>query len=163
MKLYELTSEYRQIMAEIEEAEGELTDELESRLSAIEADFNSKAESVAMMYRELIAESEAIKAEADRLLKRAKTLGNRGEWLREYLRNEMLGAGVKKVEGVVPVAIRQAPPSVIVDDEDAIPADFWCVEEVRKLDKKAIIDAWKTTGTDEPGVHVERKSYVKIG
>mgnify|MGYP000694576319 FL=1 len=55
--------------------------------------------------------------------------------------------------------IQANPPSVIIDDEQKVPAEFITTEvkTTTKVSRKEILDAIKA-GQEVPGVHIERSS-----
>lgn len=155
LKLYEITDELKACYDLIAMDDGEITPEIELLLRDAQIDFNSKVENVARMTVSMKAEVEAFKVESDRLAKKAKTIGNKIEWLKNYLKTEMTAAKIKKVEGdFLTVSIRPSNPSVIILDDKAIPEDF--KHEVREwqIDKKAIIDHYKANGEIVAGTEI---------
>jgi hypothetical protein len=75
-----------------------------------------------------------------RLRARSDRIERREQRLREALLGAMEMAGLRSLrlpESTLTVTVGR--PSVRVIDEAQIPADFWRVEEVRKLDRKRIL------------------------
>ena len=69
--LYSINEEYLNILAQIEENEGELTPELEKALAINEEQHEAKLEAYGHIIANYRAEAEACKAEAERLKKKA--------------------------------------------------------------------------------------------
>ena len=164
MKLYELTMQYQRLLDEIEEAEGELTDEQWEMLEILDGAFDDKVENLAKFIRSIQADADAVKTERQRLAAREKSLGNKVDWLKRYLQQSLEAAGKDKVKGrVLNVSLRKAPVSCVVRDLDQVPPTF--KEEITeiKVDRTAVIRHFKDTGEVLPGVEmVTDKRYVAI-
>jgi gamma-glutamylcyclotransferase (GGCT)/AIG2-like uncharacterized protein YtfP len=152
MKLYELADDYRALMAQIDEAEGELSEEQFALLADLGDAFDAKVENTAKMVREYEADADAAKAEAMRLTARAKAAQGRADWLKGYLQYALESSGQDKVKGkVFTVALQACPPSCDVQDVDAVPKEYAETVTEIKVDRKAIIDHYKATGETVPG------------
>lgn len=140
MKLYELTTNYNQLLEMAEEMDADtLKDTLESIQEAIE----DKAENIGKLIRCLEADCKAIKEEEQRLADRRKTLENKISGTKEYLFNQMEVSGIDKIKRpTLTVSIQNNPPSVEIADESLIPTDYM-VPQPSKIDKKAILTALK--------------------
>jgi len=164
MRLYELTMQYQRLLDEVEEAEGELTDEQWEMLEILDGAFDDKVENLAKFVRSIQADADAVKTERQRLAAREKSLGNKVDWLKRYLQQALEAAGKDKVKGrVLNVSLRRAPVSCIVRDLDLVPPAF--KEEVTTInpDKTAITRHFKQTGEVLPGVEmVTDKRYLAI-
>ena len=129
MKLYEIADEYRDILSWLEDheeemgAEGGEHPELIDKLDQIESNFELKAESVALVIRELQVEAVARKAEADRLKRSAQASESRAAWLKDYLLHQLRRMGLKKVAGTrAKIArVKNGRPSVALIDPENIP------------------------------------------
>ena len=99
LRLYEIPDRLREIEAQIIEAEGEITPEIEAELDGLEEAFNRKAEYIALLSREAKAEAAAVKQEEDRLRARRTAAEKREKRLKDYLQACMIGADVERIEG----------------------------------------------------------------
>lgn len=174
--LYEIASDYRAILDWMDDHAEELAmsggdhPELVEYLDKVEANLNRKAESIALLVQEQKATADAVKAEADRLAARARTMMNRADSLKGYLLAQLRRAGVKKAGGTLAtVSLCKNPrPSIAVPDGAEIPEQWRRV--VVTLDGTAAYESLKAAGTlpDEPGVYeidglrVERGQHVRI-
>lgn len=139
MRLYELAEAYQAVLAEIEESDGVLSEDLEVRLDDIADNLVAKVDACAAMVRTLEAEAAAYKEEADRLTHRRKTAEHAALRLKGYLKVCLEVAGERKVKGSrFTVAIQANPASVELDEQDpeAIPLQF--VRVKKEVDKTAI-------------------------
>lgn len=144
MNIYEITQELRVIYDEIEMADGELTEETAAKLEIAQDQLNDKAEAYCKLIRNVSAEADALKAEADRLTKRRKSLENLQTRLKESLRCAMMVSETPKMDaGIFKLSLRKSE-AVDIMDEAAVP-DTFCTFE-RKVSKSAIKDFIKQGG-----------------
>ncbi len=101
-------------------------------------DFEDKALKVADYIRHIEAITQARKEEARRLQALAKQSENQANRLRNYLANQMLATGKRKIEGVTgKLSVRKKPPILrLLVDNDQLPRDFQKVTV--EADKTAI-------------------------
>ena len=98
----------------------------------------------------------ALEAEIDRLSNAKRIMENRVAWLKEYT----LGCMVDNKESelifpLVSIKIAKNPASVVVLDEQKIPAQFIRIKEVHEVNKSEIIADYKETGKIPDGVMIE--------
>ena len=97
MRLYEIANDYLALMQAIENdeiPEDCIADTLESITSILE----DKADNIACLIKNLVAEAEAIKAEETRLAERRKSKEKTAERMKEYLSETLLRSGYDKIE-----------------------------------------------------------------
>lgn len=161
--LYELASEYRAIaekLADMDLDPQTIADTLESMSGALEV----KATNCAMFVRNLEATAAQIKDAEAAMAARRKAIENRAERVKQYLFDGMLYAGIEKIECPhFRLAIRDNPPSVVIDEPGLIPQGFMRQPEPPPAapDKKLIADAIKA-GHDVPGVRLVRTQRLEI-
>lgn len=103
-------------------------------------------------------------AQHERISDRRKALEKRAENMREYLRTNMEKAGIseiKALDGSFTAKLGKGRPSVVIDDEDALPGDSEFVRWTKAPNKTAIADAIKA-GQEVPGAHLETKPSLTI-
>jgi hypothetical protein len=96
------------------------------------------------------------------MAKRRKALESRAASIRSYLLQNMVRAGVTKIEcPLFKLAVRDNPPSVVIDGE--VPEEFMRQPEPPPpvADKKAIGEALKA-GREIPGAHLSRGQRLEI-
>lgn len=139
MKLYELTAKWTQLRDILDGLTD--PDEIESfreTLDATEGDIREKAEYIAVLIKELGAESDALRNEEKALAARRKTCENRAESLERYLMGQMTAFGVEKVVGAcASVTIAKTPAKVVIHDIEAL---------------KEMFEYWKPYKFDEANV-----------
>lgn len=161
LKLYDIVDALTDIEAILEERGGELDDEIEARLDAIESDLSTKVERVCQWRSNIVASAKAYQDEADRLSKRAKTLTRTADSLKRYLHAELERCGRQKLEaGTWRLRIhRNSQPSVRLK---VSPAEL--PEAYRRVsidaDRAALLKAWNE-GT--PGDEIEQYIAVQVG
>lgn len=163
-KLYEITDQYARLMTFIAENDGEITEAEQVQLKELQGEINIKGENIAKLIKNLSADEVAFKEESKRLSARAKSLKNRIDWLKIYLKYEMLRMNVRDIKGeVLTVRIRPSQPSCIILDEKVIPpAYFRVIPETREVDKKAIIESFKKEDKIIPGTEIARGETLTI-
>lgn len=158
LHLYQIADNMRAVLDAVNEDTGEID---AAALDAVQLAFDAKAEAVAQYVRELLAEAEGIKSEADRLAKKASAAKNHADSLKQYLLNSMTAAHVEKVKGkVLSVAVREAQPALHITAEAAIPRTFYVTPEP-ELNRAALKDALKE-GQEVPGAELTRSKFLTI-
>jgi hypothetical protein len=166
LTLYQISAEYRaaaDTLAELDMDEQTIADTLES----ISGDLTVKAQNVAFVIRNLEASAQQISVAVEHMNARAQALEKRAERVREYLLQNMLMAGVQKIEcPYFKLAVKENPPRVVVDDEKQIPMAYMTdpappPPPPSKPDKKLIAQALKD-GSDVPGCRLERGKRLEI-
>ena len=138
-------------------------------LTGIEGEFDEKAESIAIYYKQLLAEAKMLKAEKAVIAKRQSQKEKQAESLKTYLFKSMQALGRQKVDMPRAVmSLKKNAPSLVVDDE--ISFVEWAEEhnldhllkynmpEVKKNDVKALCKK----GEEIPFVHMESKQSLSI-
>ncbi len=121
MNLYEISANYRALLEAIEI--GDIPeDAVADTLEAVEGELDAKIENVACYIKNLAAEADALKTEADKLTERRKAKQAHVDRLRRYLHDALTAAGERKVETPrAVVRIQKTAPSVrIADDAEFI-------------------------------------------
>lgn len=163
LSLYQIAAEYREAtetLASLDLDPQTLADTLES----LGGDLESKSKNTAFVVRNLEAAADQIDEAVAEMGKRAMTIRKNAERVREYLLNNMLFAGVKKLETpYFVISVRDNPPKVVVTDEAAIPKAYFTepTPPAPKPDKKLIATAIKE-GVQIDGCHLERGQSLLI-
>ena len=173
VKLYELAPMYR-LVAESLSALGEGALEPGPDREAMEAQamldlagigdaFDTKAENVALVVQELEVEAEAIQTEADRLGMRAQARANAAKRLKDYLKANMIQAGVTKTGGKLATVslVNNGRPAITWDAPlDDLPTEFRRVSVA--LDGARAFEALKADGCLPPGFAVVHGQHIRI-
>lgn len=196
MKLYELTESFAELFSQFEDineyepdtdadgqpidGNGDIIEDVEAykekmltawfdTLEGIEGEFDEKAESIAVYYKQLLAEAKMLKAEKAAIAKRQSQKEKQAENLKAYLLNSMQALGRQKID--MPravISLKKNAPCLVIDDE--ISFIEWAEEhnlahllkysmpEVKKNDVKALCK----NGEAIPFVHMESKQSLSV-
>ena len=161
MTLYEIKMEYEKALAglTIDETTGEVLGT--EALDEIAGEFDEKAENVALFVKNLLADVDAIKAEADALAQRAAAKKKKADRLKAYLTDAMLGLGREKIETPrVALTFRQSE-AVELTDTTKIPQKFVETVTEQKISKTEIKKAIKA-GEAVPGAELVTHKNIQI-
>ena len=159
MKLYELSSEYRRLASLADDAAA--PEELDTALAEITGEIKVKGGNIAAIISELDAAAGSIREGEKRQAARRKALESAAERLRAYLLNGMLSSDIHSISTpLFKITVRDNPPSVAIDDEAAIPADYMR-QPPPEPDKRKMLDDMKE-GVVIDGAHIERGKRLHI-
>jgi hypothetical protein len=129
---------------------------------ALEGQFNDKAISVIHVVQNMNSDVEALDAEIKRLGDRKKTIKNKQDSIREYLRSNMEVNKITKIEcPLFTITLAKGRDVCVIDNEELIPDDLITVTTSIKPDKAAILRVLKA-GDEVEGAHIE-KSKTSLG
>lgn len=158
MKLYDLTSDYVQLLDMAEQLD---PDTFKDTLESIQESIEDKVENTAKLIKSIEADVSAIKAEEKRLKERRQVLETKIDSIKNYLKEQLELAGIDKVKRpTITVSIQKNPPSVKIIDQKLIPSSFM-IQQEPKLDKKAILQNLKE-GKTVPGVELIQGRGLRI-
>jgi|FLOH01.1.fsa_nt_gi glutamine synthetase type III len=152
--LYELTEQNKelQILAEQGEIDAET---LADTMEGIQGSFEEKGIAVIQVAANLDSDIEAIDHEIKRLQARKKSVVNKKEWMREYLRSNMEQSGIDNIKcPLFSITLRKATKQLEITDETKIPADYLDIKTVVSPMKREILAALKT-GEYIPGCQLK--------
>lgn len=165
--LYVLTNEYLALAEKLADGDFDLAtvaDTIEA--SGITDELAVKAQGIEYVARGAEAYNAAIDEEISRLqalkARRVKT----AQALRNYLLENMIRAGIRKLEApMFSLSLRDNPPAVEVLDDKQLPSHFWVTPEPKppepRIDKKAIAASIKA-GIDVPGARLTQETRLVI-
>lgn len=157
MKLYEIPAAIRDALDafEVDEETGEILNAPD--LEALEGEASRKIESACLYVRELAADVAAIKAEADRMTERRRSLEKKAERIKALILPALEAVG-GKVKGTMLSASVATTKSVELDEDalNILPEEF--VRVKREADKTAIKAALSSGQVIEGARIVENKS-----
>ena len=166
MKLYELTNEYQAVL-DMSEDDGIPADAIADTLEAISAEIEVKADNIACLLKSLDLDIKGIKEEEARLAERRKKKQATYDRIKQYLSEELLKAGVAKVETARNVISFRKSETVEISDEKAFLEwamnndDDYIIYSSPKPDKTAIKAAIKG-GADIVGAQILEKQNIQI-
>jgi hypothetical protein len=161
--LYQLSGDYLAIANKL--SDSELPAEvINDTLESLSGELEEKCTNVALFVRNLEATAESIKAAEKQMADRRKAIENKADSIRQYLKTNMQRTGITKIESpYFALTIKKNPPSVVIDDPAAIPAEFMVTPPAPppSPDKKAIGEKLKA-GETVPGCHLEQGERLDI-
>jgi len=151
--LYELAHEYKAAFDNMQELGIDETT-IEDTLEGLSGDLNTKCVNTMKYALRLEDEAIAAKTHIDRMTAAYKSKYNLSDKLKDYVKTNMIVAGIKSVPSdFFTLSIQSAGSSVIIDDEALLPAVYQVTKTTITPDKRAIKDALKLG--DVAGVHLE--------
>lgn len=161
--LYVLTGEYFAVSNRL--MESDLPPEvIADTLEGISAPLEEKATNVACFIRNLEASAESIRQAEKEMAERRKAIEAKAEQIKRYLFDNMKRCGMSKIDSpYFALTIKKNPPSVVIDDPAAIPADYMVTPTPPPPapDKKLIAQAIKD-GYTVAGAHLEQGERLEI-
>ena len=151
--LYEIDNEILQC---VDMETGEIVDE--EKLEALEMEREKKIEGIILWRKDLLAEAEMVKAEAQSLQKRAKTCENKAEQLKKYIEHALNGDKFKTERCSVSY---RSVKSIVIDKPNQVPVDFWKPISEDWISKSLIKEAIEA-GKEINGAHQEERQSIII-
>ncbi len=151
LSLYEITGAFPKLMAQ-EEMSEEDKNKIEEELTTL---LQKKSNSVIAYSKNIELAIKAMKEEETRISTNRKTLENRLEQFKKYVKECMEGNGINKIEtDLGTLSIARSPMSIEIVNEEEIPDEYKEVIFTTKVDKKKIAEAFKSTGELIEGVEI---------
>ena len=151
LSLYEITGAFPKLMAQ-EEMSEEDKNKVEEELTTL---LQKKSDSVIAYSKNIELAMKAMKEEETRISTNRKTLENRLEQFKKYVKECMEGNGINKIEtDLGTLSIARSPISIEIVNEEEIPDEYKEVIFTTKVDKKKIAEAFKSTGELIEGVEI---------
>lgn len=142
--LFQIAQEYKNIMSQIEFAEGEITPEIAESLDQISESIEAKAQNYSFIIKTYDANIDIIEQEIERLkILKARNSKNK-DMLKDRLKSAMEDMGIQKISTpLISVSFRKSE-SVEIEDEESISMDYKYKKEEWKVDKVKIKEAIKS-------------------
>jgi len=164
--LYELTGLFRELY-EAETGEDGISEESWfDTLESLECELNEKAENVAVVFKQFLADADAMKAEELHLKERRKVIENKADRLKSYLLSMLTAAGKDKIEGTkAKISITKGRESVEIEGVEGLKK----IEQVWKpyvydIDhvSKTVVKELLESGAEIEGVQITRRPGITI-
>jgi hypothetical protein len=161
LPLYKIADDYlaiAQLLADQELPDNVIADTLEGA----SGDLEIKAWNTAALILQFEGEAMIIKEAEQRMTNRRKSLERRVEWLRGYVLVQLIRTGISEIDSPeFKILVKDNPPKVVLDDEDAIPKAYLHKEIVITV-LKAEIRKSLLDGKEVAGAHLERDKRLLI-
>ena len=157
--LYKLTDDFNQLM----ELDGD-EEVVNALVEIVAGEIEKKAENICKFVKILESTAVQFKDEEKRIAERRKSMENKAERIRVYMRDSLLNANIDKLTaGTFKVSVGLSPGSVAIDDLGSIPPRFLTVIPEQYIpDKAAIKAAIKADPSSVPGAHIEAGYMLRI-
>lgn len=161
--LYQIASNYKSIWEEISQSE-ELSDEQMELINSVEDDLQNKLINISSIVKTMEAEASAIQNAMNDLEKRFSSKLSKIERLKEYVKSTMEICNLKSVKSALfDMNIRYNPPSLLVENESNIPAEFFITKTSIILDKRKLSNLLLNDENFHiEGVSLQRKTRLEI-
>ena len=144
MNIYNIQSEYQQLVNQLIENGGELTPELELALQINKDNFHSKSENYAYITKQFDGEIDIIDNEIKRLQQAKKSREKTIQRLKDTIELAMITFDIDKIETpLIKISFRKSE-SVEVTDVNELPNEFKVIKVTESADKLKIKDALKS-------------------
>jgi hypothetical protein len=177
MKLYQIEQDQAILGEWLEESGGELTPAIEELLALTEENLEGKCENICKLIRNLEAERDACKAEAQRLSEQARLRDNKIGQVKDYLLYHLRRMGKNKVDaGLFKVGFQKSPPTLVIANEEVVPAQYRkasvtlpvlemppeLLPEATITVDKSLLKSAVQAGLELPGVTIEQGDHLRI-
>lgn len=161
VSLFHIRQEHLDLMAQIEEADGELAPHVEQALGLTNEAFQEKAISYGYIIKQYDANADLIEREIMRLQNLQKQQAARGELFKSRLSDAMQQFGVEKIDGqTIKLSFRKSQ-AVLVTDESLLPEDaFKMIPAKREISKTQLKDLLKAGPI--PGAEMETRQSLQV-
>lgn len=163
MTLYEMQSEYMELLSMLEDPEAD-EEIINDTLEAIGGEIEAKADGYARVAFQMDADAAALKEEEKRMYARRTSLEKRSAWLKQRLQEAMEATGkVKFKTALFSFNIQKNPASVVIDEPyiENIPEEY-LVKHEPTVDRAKLKAALKA-GMDLDGIaHLESTMSLRI-
>lgn len=152
-KLYEIADGFMDLL----EKQDELTpEEVQEIAEELQTALKEKSANIIGYYQTQNALLAAVDDEIKRLQEYKKIISNRLTRYKNYVADNMKTIGIKKIETPVgKISLAKSPPSVVVTDDEKVPAEYKETVVTIKPNKKKILENFKATGEIPAGVEIQ--------
>jgi hypothetical protein len=162
MQLYSVTKEYLSVFEKLNEIEGLDQETINNTLSPLQQDIKTKSINVAAWLKNIEAEIEAIDVYMKNMQEKKKSRAKKIEWLKNYLRENMLASGIEKIEcPEFQISLGSEDIRTEIIDQGVLPVRF--CRRVEKLEPdKTLIKESILNGEDVDGAMLVRTRRLTI-
>jgi len=152
--MYELTKQFKGLQELIEEGEMD-AETLKDTLDGLNTDLKEKGQDVLHFLANLDGDIKAYDDEIKRMTARKKSLQNHYDWLKEYLRTNMIETGITKIKcPVFTATLRKPGKKVEIVDEKVLPVDYQTLVPASWQINLVQIGKALKAGVDVPGARL---------
>lgn len=163
MSLYNITNNFVDLMDKV--SEGELTEEEYNELGQeLAIQLQQKGSNIIGYTKNIELTINAMKEEEKRISENRKSLENKLERFKQYVKENMERLGITKMDTELgTLSIQNSPKATVeITDENKIPDKYKNIVQEIRIDKIAIAKDVKETGNAIPGTNVIINTYLRI-
>ena len=139
-----IVEQIQDLLADGIDSDDERVQELLEKMVENEDEWENKAVNVAKFLNQIALDVSQIDLEIERLTKKKKSLSNAHSSLHDLLLWQMQNFGKEEIKNpLISIKVRENPVSVVVKDENAVPAQFKTEKTTVTVNKNAIKLAMK--------------------
>lgn len=141
--LHEITDKHLEL-AKLADTDEDMAQAVADTMESIEGEFEDKALSLISVVSNMDGDVSAISVEIERLTNRKKTIINKQERMREYLRVNMEASEISKITcPLFTITLAKGRDIVQINDAGQIPSDYLNIQTSMTPMKKEILAALK--------------------
>lgn len=161
-KLYDLAANYQAVWDMVNDDDVDM-DVLETTLQSIEGAIEVKAQNIAAVLVSLDGYTNTLTEQIKRLTARKHAFENRQASMKQYLQYQLEAAGIDKVKTAeFTIALQNNPPSVVIENQDNIPAPYLTIVPKQYIPDKTAIKKAIQAGADVPGCRLLQGKSLRI-
>lgn len=159
--MYAIRQDHYSIVQLIQDADGEITPELENQLALTEQEFQEKAVSYGYVIKHFDDRTTVVENEINRLKKILEREEKHKELFKQRLAEGMLQFGVEKIDTPTLKLSFRKSESVEIEDDNLVPEEYKETKLVTTTSKTKIKNAFKE-GIKVPGANLLVKQNLQI-
>lgn len=159
--IYNIQSDYLQLMQQIEDADGELSAELSEALAINEKELTTKAVNYSYIIKEYKEEADKAQREIDRITKLKVRAEKNAEELQNRISEAMQKFGIDKVESNFVKLYFKPSKTLVIGTDAKIPSGYMKSKEVETIDKAGLKKAIEQ-GAEFEGIWIQEKKNLQI-
>ncbi len=160
--LYDLALEWRDLVGLLEQPAID-QEAVSTELARVAQDIRAKAYGIATVVQGIDNKVSQLKNEEARLAAKRKTYESAGDRLRAYTLAQMQIIGEDRIDtGTFLLTIRTNPPACTVVDAALVPHEYERTKITIDVDRRAILEHYKSTGEIPPGVSITRGERLEM-
>lgn len=159
--IYHISADHYELMRQIENLEGEITDEIALALTINKDELEAKGASYAYAMKQFDNEIKLIDEERERLAGLKSSKLKTREKLETTLKNSMIEYGITKIESKFIKVNTFHSKQLVIADDATIPASYIKTKEVETVDKAGLKKAVEQ-GEEFTGIWIQQNTNLKI-
>ena len=135
--------------------------DLQIKIDELVAERSKKEDGIYFFYQDMEAEIDIFDKQIKKAQKYVKFLKKQQEGLKQYTIDMYSNTGeLPKHSALNPIKVSESGGSVLIEQEDLIPYEYWRKVEKLMINKERILQELKA-GKEVPGCKLVKKSYVR--